>query len=337
MPKAYISGVAMNVPDRVVTNDDLVTEFGIDTNDDWIVQRTGIKERRFAPAGVGASDLALPAAQRAIERAQLDPDDIDIILFGTLSPEYAFPGSGVLLQQKLGLRETPAMDLRNACSFFLYALGTGASMIEAGAVKNVLVVGSEIHSAGLDLTTRGRNVATIFGDGAGAVVLSATDEDRGVRRWKLGADGRYAEALAQRVWDTRARPFIPQDADGNGIVSPELMWAQMDGKKVYKHATTIMSRALRELVATERLTVDDLDLVLFHQANMRINQAVQAELGLPDEKVPHSISRYGNTTAATIPMLLAECVEAGRVQKGMKVAMVAFGSGFTWGAALVDW
>ena len=231
----------------------------------------------------------------------------------------------------------PAMDIRNQCSGFVYGLGTGVAMIESGAAKNILLVGSEVQSAAMDFTTRGQAVGAIFGDGAGAVVLSATEEDRGVRYWKLGADGRYAESLAQRIWDTRERPFIPRDENGNGIVVPELMWAQMDGRQVFKHAVEKMTHSLVAMLWDAGLTTDDLDLVLFHQANMRINQVVQDQLNLPGDKVPHTIDRYGNTTAATIPMLLADVDARGGLERGMKVAMVAFGSGFTWGSALIDW
>ena len=338
VPRAYIAGTGAYLPPRVVTNHDLIHTYGIETSDEWILQRTGIAERRFADPGVGPADLALPAARAALEQAELSADELDLIVFATLSPEFAFPGSGVLLQQKLGLTSVPAMDVRNQCSGFVYALSTASAMIQSGGVKNVLVVGAEVHSAALDLTTRGRNVSTIFGDGAGAVVLRTTDEPgRGVLRWQLGADGRHAEALAQRIWDTRARPFIPLDEQGWGRVDPQLMWAQMDGRQVFKHAVERMSGQLLALCWDERLSLDELDLVFFHQANMRINHAVRESLGLREERVPTAVQRYGNTTAATIPILLAEATREGRVRRGDLVALVAFGSGFTWGGALVRW
>jgi 3-oxoacyl-[acyl-carrier-protein] synthase-3 len=343
VPNAYISGTGFYVPPRRVTNDDLRTQYGIDTNHDWISQRTGIEERRFAEAGVATSDLALEASRAALARAGLAATDLDMIVFATLSPDHCFPGSGVYLQQKLGVCEgpnarfVPALDVRNQCSGFLYGLATATSMVKSGACRHVLVVGAEVHSAALDLTTRGRNVSSLFGDGSGAVIVSATDEDRGVRAWRLGADGRFADALAQHIFDISKRPFIPQGPDGVGLVSPEMMWARMDGKVVFKHAVERMIGVLMETCAAAGCVGTDVDLFVFHQANLRINQYVQQTLGIPGDKVVHNIERYGNTTAATIPILLAEAEDSGKLQRGMKVAMVAFGSGFTWGGAIVDW
>lgn len=343
MPNAYISGTGFYVPPRVVTNDDLRTVYGIETDNEWIVKRTGIEERRFAEEGVGPSDLALPAAEEAIARAGLVPTDIDLILFATLSPEHCFPGSGVFLQRKLGVMDgdnakfVPAMDIRNQCSGFLYGLSTANSFVRSGAAKHVLLVGGEVHSAALDLSTRGRTVSSLFGDGAGAVVVSATEEDRGIRKCWLGADGRHAEVLAQKVWDIRKRPFIKVDADGNGIVPAEDMFANMDGKVVFKNAVEKMIGTVMQACWELQMQPSDIDLFVFHQANMRINQYIQQTLALPDEKVVHNIQKYGNTTAATIPILLAESERNGKLKRGMKVAMVGFGSGFTWGGAVVDW
>jgi len=341
MPNAYISGTGMYVPENVVTNDDLRDKYGIDTNHEWIVKRTGIEARRYAPEGVGSADLAVPAAEMAIERAGIDKTDLDMIIFATLSPEHCFPGSGVYLQEKLGLPEAgrfvPALDVRNQCSGFLYGLATGTSMVKSGGAKHVLVVGGETHSAALDLTTRGRTVASLFGDGAGAVVISATDEDRGVRGWYLGADGRFADVLAQRVWDIRKRPFIPNDDNGVGQVQPEMMWAQMEGKTVFKNAVERMIQVLMQACWDQKIDLKDIDLFCFHQANLRINQYVANMMSIPEEKCVTNIERFGNTTAATIPLLLAEAEQSGRLKKGMKVACVAFGSGFTWGSAIIDW
>jgi len=343
VPNAYISGTGMYVPPRVVTNDDLVREYGIDTSHEWILKRTGIEERHFAEEGVGTSDLAVPASEMAIESAGLDKSQIEMIIFATLSPDHAFPGSGVYLQRKLGLpdldppRFVPALDVRNQCSGFLYALGTAASMVQSGGVNHVLVVGAETHSAALDLSTRGRTVASLFGDGAGAVVVSATDEDRGIRGWWLGADGRYADALSQKVWDISRRPFMPLNDEGVGQVPPEYMWAQMNGKVVFKNAVEKMILVLMQGCWEQKIGVNDIDLFCFHQANMRINEYVAKRLGLPPEKLVHNIQKFGNTTAATIPLLLAEAERNGRLKPGMKVAMVTFGSGFTWGCAIVDW
>lgn len=343
MQNAYISGTGMYVPPRVVTNHDLRDTYGIDTNHEWIVQRTGIEERRFADEGVGSAEMAQYASEKAIERAGLQPSDIDMIVFATLSPDVHFPGSGVLLGQRLGLCEgsnakfVPALDIRNQCSGFVYGLATASSMVRSGGCKHVLLVGSETHSAALDFTTRGRGVAALFGDGAGAVVVSATDEDRGVRGWYLGADGRHAHALSQPVWDITKRPYIPQNEEGVGQVQLDRLFAQMNGKLVFKHAIERMLEVLMKACMDQNVTRDDIDLFVFHQANMRINQKLQEFLGVPDEKVVHNIHKYGNTTAATIPLLLAEAEAEGKLKPGMKVAMAAFGSGFTWGAAIVDW
>ena len=343
MVQAYISGTGFYVPPRVVTNDDLIKTFGVETTNEWIVQRTGIEARRFADAGVGTSDMATLAAKDALAAAQLEPHDLDLIIVATLSPEHAFPGSGVYVQQKLGLCDgenakfVPALDVRNQCSGFLYALSTAVAHVRAGMARHVLVCGAETHSAALDLSSEGRTVSSLFGDGAGAVIVSATEDDRGVRGVYLGADGRHAEVLCQKIWDIRKRPFIPKNPDRSGNVAPEMLWAQMDGKMVFRHAISTMLGALMRACTHQKIGVEDIDLFLFHQANMRINQFIAQQLGVGDEKIPHNIQRYGNTTAATIPILLAECVREGRLRPGMKVAMAAFGSGFTWGAAIIDW
>jgi 3-oxoacyl-[acyl-carrier-protein] synthase-3 len=343
MPNAYISGTGFYVPPRTVTNDQLAKEYGIETTHEWIVKRTGIEERHFADEGVGTSDLALPAAEQAIEAAGIAKTDLDMIILATLSPDHAFPGSGVYLQQKLGLCDgdnakfVPAMDIRNQCSGFVYGLATATSMVKSGGAKHVLVVGAETHSAALDLSTEGRTVSSLFGDGAGAVVVSATEEDRGVRGWYLGADGRHADVLSQKVWDIKKRPFIPMNAEGVGQVQPSHMWAHMDGKQVFRNAVERMIGVLMQACMAQGITRDDIDLFLFHQANMRINQYVADQIGVPEDRVVHNIQRYGNTTAATIPILLAESVRNGKLKPGMKVAMVAFGSGFTWGAVVADW
>ncbi|MFO0599996.1 MAG: beta-ketoacyl-ACP synthase III [Myxococcaceae bacterium] len=343
MINAYISGTGMYVPPRSVTNDDLRTVYGIDTTHDWIVQRTGIEARRFAEEGVGSSEMASYAAKQALEDAKLTARDLDMILFATLSPDMCFPGSGPLLQQRLGLLEgdepkfVPTMDIRNQCSGFVYGLATAASMVRAGGAKHVLVVGAETHSAALDLTTRGRTVATIFGDGAGAVVVSGTEEDRGIRKWFLGADGRYADALKQPIWDIKKRPYIKVNEEGAGVIPPEMLWPQMDGKAVFKNAVERMCGAVVEMCFDQNVTTDQIDLFCFHQANMRINQFVADQLGIPQSKLVHNIHKYGNTTAATIPLLLAEAQRDGKLKRGMKVAIVAFGAGFTWGSMLVDW
>jgi len=343
VPNAYISGTGSFVPPNVVTNDDLREKYGIDTTNEWIVKRTGIEARRFSEPGIATSDLGLEAAKKAIANAKIEPHDLDLIIFATLSPDHAFPGSGVYLQQKLGLCDgpsakfVPAMDVRNQCSGFLYALATATSFVKSGAAKHVLVVGAETHSAALDLTTRGRGIAALFGDGAGAVVVSATEENRGIRSFKLGADGRHADALAQKVWDIKKRPFIDVDENGNGLVPASDLWANMDGKLVFKNAVERMTTVLMETLLAQGWTGNDIDLFLFHQANLRINQYIADMLAIPAEKTIHNIQRYGNTTAATIPLLLDEANQTGRLTPGTKLALVGFGSGFTWGSCLLEW
>jgi 3-oxoacyl-[acyl-carrier-protein] synthase III len=342
MRNAYISGTGGYVPPTVVTNDDLVSTYGVDTNNEWIIQRTGIEQRHYAEEGLCSSDLAVPAAERAIENAGIDKSELDMILFATLSPKHAFPGDGVYLQQKLGLCEEGArfigaLDIRNQCSGFLYGLSVATSMVKSGGANHVLLVGAETHSAALDLTTRGRSVASLFGDGAGACIVSATDEDRGVRGWYLGADGRFADKLCQRVWDMSKRPFMTLNEEGVGQAGPEDMWAYMEGRLVFKNAVERMIMVLMQACWDQGITLEDIDLFCFHQANLRINEYVCKMANIPPEKTVHNIQRYGNTTAATIPLLLAEACETGRLKPGMKVACVAFGSGFTWGSAIIDW
>lgn len=347
MPNAYISGIGGYVPPDVVTNDELAKRYGIDTTHEWIHQRTGIEERRYAAEGVGSAEMGYYASKKALENAGMSIRDIDMIIFATLSPDIHFPGSGCLMQRRFTElfegempRFVPALDIRNQCSGFLYGLAIGAGMVQAGTAKNVLLVGSETHSAALDMTTRGRTVTSLFGDGAGAAIISATDDPaRGLRKWQLGADGRGAEALCMRVWDITKRPFIdtPNGRDGVGVIPPEIIWPQMDGKQVFRNAVEKMCMSLMGVCFELGLSSDDIDLFVFHQANMRINQYVADSLGIPQEKLIHNIHKYGNTTAATIPLLLWEAVETGRLKPGMKVAMSAFGAGYTWGAAIIDW
>jgi 3-oxoacyl-[acyl-carrier-protein] synthase-3 len=328
-----ISGLATYVPPRVLTNDDL--EHMVDTTDAWIFQRTGIRERHLVEPGQATSDLAEPASRAAIAEAGLTPADIDFIVVGTTTPDTIFPSTACVLQAKIGATNAWGFDLGAACSGFLYSLSVGCQMVATGAAEHALVVGADVMSSIIDYTDR--STCILFGDGAGAVVVSATEEDRGVRGTWLGADGRFAETLCQKVWDIRKRPFIPVNAEGVGQVDASHMYAQMEGKTVFKHAVEKMCLAVMQACWATSTEPHQIDLFFFHQANMRINQYVAKTLGLPEDKVVHNIQRYGNTTAATIPILLAEAEREGRLKRGMKVAMVAFGSGFTWGSALVDW
>jgi 3-oxoacyl-[acyl-carrier-protein] synthase-3 len=341
---ATISGTGFYVPPRVVTNDDLIREFGIETSDEWIHQRTGIRERRFADHGVGSADLALEATNMALADAGIEARDLDMIIFATLSPEHCFPGSGVYLQDKLGLcageriKYVPCLDIRNQCSGFLYGTQVATALIQSRQCKRVLLVGAETHSHALDLSTRGRTVASLFGDGAGAAIFSATEADKGVRGVWLGADGSNADVLAQHIWDIARFPFVELDEQGWGRIPPQQLFAQMDGKTVFKHAVTKIAGALMQALGETNTKIEDIDLFVLHQANMRINEYVANKLlKVPEHKVVHNIERYGNTTAATIPILLAEAVRDGTLKPGMRIALAAFGSGFTWGSAIIDW
>jgi 3-oxoacyl-[acyl-carrier-protein] synthase-3 len=335
MPYSAIAGSGHYVPSKVVTNDDLAKLFP--TTDEWIQQRSGIKERRYIEhGGIGASDLALPAAKMALERAGKTERDVDAIVFATLSPDYFFPGSGVLLQHKLGIPAVPALDVRNQCSGFLYSLSIADAWIRAGVYGHVLVVGAEVHSTGLEFSERGREVTVLFGDGAGAVLLGPGDEHgaegptRGVLTVVLHSDG----AGAKELWvEAPASAHSPR-------LTPEMMvegrhYPRMNGKQVFRWATAKMPEVAREALDRAGLSISDVDLFIPHQANMRINQHVANELGIPESKVVHNIDRYGNTTAATIPIGISEAQQEGRIKAGTTVLFAAFGAGFTWGAAVV--
>jgi 3-oxoacyl-[acyl-carrier-protein] synthase-3 len=330
---ARISGLGHHVPERVVTNDDLSTV--MDTNDEWIQQRTGIRERHFVSESAGPADLALPAVRQAMAAAGIEATDVDLILLATLSPDYDLPSSAAILQGHLGLRGIPVMDVRNQCSGFLYALSVADAFVRTGGARHVLVCGGETHSTGLDQTTAGREVAVIFGDGAGVAVVSAEpDERRGILSTHLHAEGRYAEKLmveapASRVWPRLNEEML--DDPGSRL------WPRMEGRYVFKHAVTRFPQVVMEALEANGYTTADIDLFIPHQANLRISQFVAGALELPEEKVFNNIERYGNTTAASIPIALHEAVEAGRVKDGDLVCLGAFGSGFTWASALLRW
>lgn len=330
MPRSAILGVGHYLPTKVVTNDDLAKL--MPTSDEWIQQRTGIKERRFIEHdGIGASDLAVPAALMAIERAGRSVKDVDMIIFATLSPDVNFPGSGCFLGDKLGLAGVPALDVRNQCSGFLYSLSIADAWVRAGAYKNILVVGSEVHSTGIELAERGRDVAVLFGDGAGAALVGPSPSDsRGVLALALHADGSGAKDL----WiPAPASKHIPR-------LTPEMLergehYPQMNGKQVFRWATEKMPEVAMEVLRTAELRPEDVDLFVPHQANMRINQMVAQKLGLPPAKVVHNIDRYGNTTAATIPIGLSEAYADGKLGEGKTILTAAFGSGYTWAAGVI--
>jgi 3-oxoacyl-[acyl-carrier-protein] synthase-3 len=331
MPQTAFAGTGFYVPERVVTNADLAEL--MDTSDEWIVERTGIRERRWVPEGMSGAEMARRASVKAMEEAGIEASDIDAIVLGTLSPDHFFPGTGVYLQRELGLELVPALDIRAQCSGFVYGLSVADAWIRSGQYETILLVGVEIQSTGLDLSTRGRDMAVLFGDGAGAAILTATDEPgRGVLSTHIYADGEHANILWAEAASSKKQPRISEEDLREGRHYP-----RMDGKEVFRHAVTRMPQAVHAALAANDLRAEDIDLLVPHQANLRISQMVQRRLGLPDDKVVNNIDRYGNTTAATIPIALSEAVEAGRVRRGDLVCLVAFGSGFTWGSALVRW
>jgi len=335
--RSRITGIGSYLPPQVVTNDDL-TEF-IDTSDEWITQRTGIKERHWVDSsGVATSDLALEASREALAMAGIEPGDLDMIFFATISPDHFFPGTAVFLQRKLGVPGIPAIDVRQQCTGFLYGTSMADQYIRTGMAERILVVGAEIHSKGLDISTEGRDVAVLFGDGAGAMVVEAADitdptTERHILSTHLHADGTYAEDL----WVPAPGMAVGTRMVTHDIVDRKLVYPKMNGRNVYVHAVKRMPEAIKESLDANGVKLDEVDLFVFHQANLRINEAVAQRMGIPPEKVFNTIDRFANTTAATIPIGLAEAVKEGRLQPGMMVSSTAFGSGFTWASMLYRW
>ncbi|GAA4445660.1 ketoacyl-ACP synthase III [Pontibacter saemangeumensis] len=332
MRNSKIAGVGHYVPEQVVTNKDL--EKIMDTSDEWIRERTGIVERRYFQEGVDTTaNMGAEAARRALKKAGMEAKDIDMIIFATLSPDYVFPGSGVLLQRELGLKEIPALDVRNQCSGFIYALSVGDQFIKTGMYDNILVVGSEIHSSGLDFSTRGRGVSVIFGDGAGAAVLTPSESnDRGILSTHLHADGEFAEELAVLAPGSNKKDRLTHEMLDNGDIFP-----YMNGNMVFKHAVTRFPEVIQEALQKNGYKPEDIDMLIPHQANLRITSYIQQKMGLPAERVFSNIHKYGNTTAASVPIALSEALEEGRIKDGDLVCLAAFGSGFTWASALIRW
>ncbi|MBD1395972.1 ketoacyl-ACP synthase III [Pontibacter sp. JH31] len=332
MRNSKIAGVGHYVPERVITNKDL--EKLMDTSDEWIRERTGIQERRYFQEGVDTtSNMGAKASLKALEMAGLKPEDVDMIVFATLSPDYVFPGSGVLMQREMGLKEIPALDVRNQCSGFVYALSVADQFIKTGMYNTILVVGSEIHSNGLDFSTRGRNVSVIFGDGAGAVVLTPSEsKDKGILSTHLHADGEFAEELAVIDPGSTKKDRLTHEMIEEGTVYP-----YMNGNQVFKHAVTRFPEVIEEALEKNGYKPSDIDMLIPHQANLRITSYIQQKMGLPADKVMSNIQKYGNTTAASVPIALSEAVQEGRIKEGDLVCMAAFGSGFTWASALIRW
>lgn len=335
MYNSKITGLGYFVPENVVTNEDLSQL--METDDAWIQERTGIMERRHVIKGDDTTtSMGVKAAKVAIERAGIDKNDIEFIVFATLSPDYYFPGPGVLVQRDLGISTVGALDVRNQCSGFLYALSVADQYIKSGMYKNVLVIGSELHSHGLDMTTRGRGVSVIFGDGAGAAVLSReTDRDRGILSTHLHSEGQHAEELSLIAPGMGKRWVTDILADNDP--SDESYFPYMNGQFVFKNAVVRFSEVIMEGLEANNLKPSDIDMLIPHQANLRISQFIQKKFQLGDDQVFNNIMKYGNTTAASIPIALTEAWEVGKINSGNLVVLAAFGSGFTWGSAIIRW
>jgi len=335
MYNSKIIGMGYYVPDNVVTNEDLSKM--MDTSDEWIQERTGIKERRHIIKGEDTTaSLGVKAARIAIERAGIDKDEIDFIVFATLSPDYYFPGPGVLVQRDLGIKTVGAIDVRNQCSGFVYGISLADQYIKSGMYKNILVIGSEVHSIGLDFTTRGRGVSVIFGDGAGAVVLSREeDPQKGILSTHLHSEGEHAEELSLIAPGMGKRWILDIIKDND----PEetSYYPYMNGQFVFKNAVVRFSEVIMEGLQKNKLQPSDIDLLIPHQANLRISQFIQKKFRLSDDQVYNNIMNYGNTTAASIPIALTEAWEQGKVKEGDLVVLAAFGSGFTWGSVIMRW
>lgn len=325
----------MYVPENIVTNDDLSKI--METSDDWIIERTGIKERRHIKKGDGNTTaiMGVKAANIAMERAGIDKNDIDLILFATLSPDYYFPGSGVLAQELLDIPTCPAMDIRNQCSGFIYAISTADQFIKSGMYENVLVIGSENHSGGLDMTTRGRGVSVIFGDGAGAAVISREENlSKGILSSHLHSEGKYAKELS--LIGPSTNRWVPEILEAN---DPEDIsyYPNMNGQTVFKSAVVRFSEVIMEGLKHNNLSPDQINMLIPHQANLRISQFVQKKFGLSEDQVFNNIQKYGNTTAGSIPIALTEAWQQGKIKEGDIVVLAAFGSGFTWGSTIIKW
>ncbi|MBN2007734.1 ketoacyl-ACP synthase III [candidate division KSB1 bacterium] len=332
MIRSRITGTGFYVPENIVTNADL--EKRMDTSDAWIRERSGIVERRHVNTEIGASGLALEATKNALAKANCGPEDIEFIIFATLSPDYIFPGSGCFLQAKLGLKNIGALDIRNQCTGFIYGLSVADQYIKSGMYKRILVVGAEVQSSGLDMSTRGRDVAVLFGDGAGAAIVEPSDDDTcGILSTHLHADGRYADELCLKEPGSIK---LPQRLT-HATVDSTNIYPYMNGRQVFKHAIVKFCGAIEECLAANNVSPDQVKLVIPHQANQRITEAVAQRFGFSMDRVFSNIHKYGNTTAASIPIAMDEAVTEGKIKRGDYLVLVAFGSGFTWGSVLIKW
>jgi 3-oxoacyl-[acyl-carrier-protein] synthase-3 len=332
MPYSRIVGLGHHVPETVITNQYLSSL--METSNEWIVERTGIEERRWIdPEHDTVANMAAKATRMALQRANLTEKDIEFIVFATITPDYFFPGSGVLLQRELGLESIGALDIRNACSGFIYALSVADQFIKTGAYKTILVIGAEIQSTALDITTRGRNTAVIFGDGAGAAILRAS-ETKGILSTHLHSDGRYAEELYLKDPGS-SRPHKERQPDQ--ILDTTSYKLVMNGNQVFKHAVVRFMEVINEALQANGMKKEDISLLVPHQANLRISQYVKDKMQLTDDQIYNNIMRYGNTTAASIPIALSEAWAEGRIKENDLICLAAFGSGFTWASALIRW
>ena len=331
MKKARILGTGHYVPENVVTNEDMTKR--LNTSDEWIQQRSGVKERRFVTPGTQPSELAHKATMNALEAAELTEKDIDLIICATQTPEHMFPGTACYIQKRMGIPGVPALDVRDQCTGFLYGLSIADAYIKVGQYKKILLVGTEIHSTGLEWNDNGRHVSVLFGDGAGAVILGESEsEDRGIIDMRLHADGQYADELTVPAPGVGYDPWISHELIEKGMHFPK-----MNGKMVFKEAVSCMTRVSRTILAENNMTIEDVDYFIPHQANMRITEAVVKMTGMNPEKVDHSIQRYGNCAAASVPIALDETVRAGKINEGDTVLLATFAAGFTWGASLMKW
>jgi 3-oxoacyl-[acyl-carrier-protein] synthase III len=331
MPRTRFLGTGFAVPDRVVTNDDLSQM--MDTSDEWIRTRTGIQERRWVREGETGVDLALAATRRALEMADVAASAIDAIVYATSTPDHFAPGNGVFLQRALGVGTVPAIDIRTQCSGFVYALSVADGWVRTGQYRRVLVVGGEVQSTGMLMTTEGRNVSVIFADGAGAALVGPTDdEQRGIQAFDLHSQGEHAEKLWVDSPGSRYHPRVSAEH-----IEAGRHYLDMDGKEVFRHAVVRMPQSVQAVLQASGRTTADLKLLIAHQANLRIAEMMQRTLCLRDDQIYNNIQYYGNTTAATIPIALDECVRAGRIQEGDLIVLTAFGSGFLWGSAAAVW
>ena len=331
MPNAFIAGTGFYVPPKIITNDEL-SQY-INTTDKWIRDRTGIQTRHFVEKGVGPSDLAIPATKKALDSAGLSVDDIDFIIFATSTPDYYIPGSGCLLQEKMGFREIGALDIRVQCSGFIYGLSIAEQYIKTGTFNNILLVGAEVQSTAMNLSDEGRDTAVIFGDGSGVAIIRSTEEDKGILSTHMHSEGKYLKELWVEA---------PASREGHPRILPEHLdqgkqYLKMNGKEVFRHAVIRFTEVIQEGLEANNLDMEDIDILIPHQANLRITRLIQKKMNLKNSQVYSNIHKYGNTTAASIPIALAEAVNEGKVSKGDLVVFASFGSGFTWASAVMKW